>query len=178
MRFPRARIISFEPLWEPAAIYEAVFQNDSGARLIRAAVGRERGAAVMRVTKENDSSSLLDVGPSHRAVYGSSVTERREVPCGPLGDFLAAGDLGKFNLLKIDTQGFELEVLKGIDNLSLFSVIYCEVSFQPLYVGQALASEIIAHLFHSGFNLVGVFNLDSDPRYGPLQADMLFVRQS
>jgi hypothetical protein len=99
------------------------------------------------------------------------------VPTGPLSDYLHHDDLGSRNLLKVDTQGFELEVLRGAEGLlDRFSAIYCELSFKELYVGQPLASEVIAYLFQRNWSLAGIYNVISEGNLGPLQADMLFLR--
>jgi FkbM family methyltransferase len=175
--FPQCRIVSFEPLDRPAGIYNSLFQNDTKTRLVRAAVGTERGTVVMHVTAQDDSSSPLAIGTLQNQAFGTVVVNTLEVPCGPLSDYLRQDDLGEENLLKIDTQGFELPVLRGAEGLlDRFSVIYCELSFRELYVGQSLASEAIAYLFQRQFNLAGVYNLTSAPNLGHLQADMLFVR--
>jgi FkbM family methyltransferase len=175
--FPQCRIVSFEPLDRPARIYESLFHDDTRTRLVRAAVATERGSVLMHVTAKDDSSSPLAVGKLQTQAFGSVVVDTIEVPCGPLSDYLLDDDLGQENLLKVDTQGFELQVLRGADGLlDRFSAIYCELSFKELYVGQSLASEVIAHLFHRQFSLAGVYNLTSDRNLGQLQADMLFVR--
>jgi hypothetical protein len=99
------------------------------------------------------------------------------VRCGPLSDFLDEREFGACNLLKIDTQGSELDVLRGAaELLARFQAVYCEVSFLELYAGQALASEVVAYLFERGFELSGIYNLQSSPTLGLLQADMLFTR--
>jgi len=98
------------------------------------------------------------------------------VTIGPLGDFLQPSQMGARNLLKIDVQGFELEVLKSAETLlPLFDWVYVECSYVPLYEGQALANEIISYLEACGFRLSGQYN----PSYarvggGLLQADLLF----
>ncbi len=67
---------------------------------------------------------------------------------GPLSDFIAPEELGAANLLKIDVQGFELEVLKSAESLlPRLRWIYAECSFVPLYeAGQALADEVTAFI--------------------------------
>jgi hypothetical protein len=131
----------------------------------------------MHVTAQDDSSSPLAVGTLQNQAFGTVVVNTLEVPCGPLSDYLRNDELGEDNLLKVDTQGFELPVLRGAEGLlDRFSVIYCELSFRELYVGQSLASEAIAYLFQHQFNLAGVYNLTSALNLGQLQADMLFVR--
>jgi FkbM family methyltransferase len=175
--FPQCRIVSFEPLDRPARIYNSLFRNDTRTRLVQAAVGTERGSLLIHVTAKDDSSSPLAVGKLQTQAFGTVVIDTLEVPCGPLSDYLRDDDLGQKNLLKVDTQGFELQVLRGAEGLlDRFSAIYCELSFMELYVGQSLASEVIAYLFHRQFSLVGVYNITSARNFGPLQADMLFVR--
>jgi FkbM family methyltransferase len=177
MYFPQSKIVSFEPLDRPARIYESLFRNDPRTRLVQAAVGTEHGPLLMNVAAEDDSSSPLAVGKLQAEAFGTVVADRLEVPCGRLSEYLRDDDLGQKNLLKIDTQGFELQVLRGAEGLlDRFTAIYCELSFQELYVGQSLASEVIAYLFHRQFSLVGVYNISSVPKLGQLQADMLFVR--
>jgi FkbM family methyltransferase len=177
-QFPTCRIVSFEPLARPAATFEAIFRGDPHTRLVRAALGAQRGTATMRVTRADDSSSLLEVGRLQTAAFGTEVADMQDVPCGILGDFVDDHEWGERNLLKIDTQGSELDVLRGAEPvLGRFSAIYGELSFAELYVGQALASEVIAYLHARDFNLAGIFNLVESPALGSLQADMLFLRR-
>jgi FkbM family methyltransferase len=176
--FPQCRIVSFEPLDRPARIYESFFHNDTRTRLVRAAVGTERGSLLMHVTAKDDSSSPLAVGKLQTQTFGTTVIDTLEVPCGPLSDYLRDDELGQQNLLKVDTQGFELQVLRGAEGLlDKISAVYCELSFRELYVDQPLASEVIAYLHDQQFFLAGVYNITLNPVIGQLQADMLFVRR-
>jgi FkbM family methyltransferase len=175
--FPKANIVSFEPLERPSRVYESLFQNDPRTRLVQAAIATARGTLSINVTAEDDSSSPLGVSKLQTEAFGTHVVDTVVVPCGPLSDYLRDSDLGRKNLLKVDTQGFELQVLRGAESLlDRFDVIYCEISFVELYVGQALASEVISYLHHRNFDLAGVYNIGSGPKDGQLQADMLFVR--
>ena len=107
---------------------------------------------------------------------GTEKVAARSVITGPLPDFVQPSDLGEANLLKIDVQGFELEVLKSAESLlARFRWIYAECSFVPLYEGQALAEEIVAWLASRGFRLAGRFNPSHARLDGKLlQADLLF----
>jgi hypothetical protein len=131
----------------------------------------------MYVTAKDDSSSALEVDKNQSEIFGTKVSETCEVRCGRLEEFVTPDMLTGRTLLKIDTQGFELEVLRGSANLLPdILAVYCEVSFVPLYKGQPLASEIIHFLKESGFDLRGVYNTVSDKNLGPVQADMLFMK--
>jgi FkbM family methyltransferase len=175
--FPAARIVSFEPLEEPAIIFEALFREDHAIRLVRAAVSTWRGDLNMYVTEQNDSSSPLHVAAAQAEAFGTKVVECRRVRCGRLSDFVGRNEFGTNNLLKIDTQGFELEVLKGCTELlDRFTVIYCELSFTELYEGQPLADEVICYLHGFGFRLAAIYNQMTGLDKKALQADMLFVK--
>lgn len=177
--WPNARIVSFEPLPQAAALCKSVMHNDPQFVLFESAVGTTSGTSTINVTTADDSSSLLPLGDQHKELYGSSVAEQLQVRTEPLAGFIEATECPASTLLKIDTQGFELEVLKGSEQvLSCISHVYAELSFVELYTGQPLASEVIAYLYSRGYELVGVYNLASDRTGKPIQADMLFARRS
>jgi hypothetical protein len=83
------------------------------------------------------------------------------------------------SLLKIDTQGFESEVLDGAgDVLEQFAAIQLELSFVPLYDGQALYADLVERLDRLGFVLFTTETGISDPTTGQLlQCDALFVQR-
>jgi FkbM family methyltransferase len=75
--------------------------------------------------------------------------------------------------LKIDTEGFELEVLKGLDEyLSSVQFIICEASIRRRFVGSYQISELVAYLWRQGFVL---FNFLNGPVERPRYYDLLFV---
>ena len=95
----------------------------------------------------------------------------------PLREFILAEDIRPPALLKLDVQGYELEALRGCeDMLDQFAYVYAECSFVELYAGQALADEVIAWLRERGFRLRGVHNMDYDRGGRAIQADFLFAR--
>jgi FkbM family methyltransferase len=176
--FPQARIISFEPLCKPASIFKTAFKLDSRVKIIKAAIGPRSERRLINVTDNDDSSSLLEVNEVQSSAFGTRTVGREEVECAPLSVFVREMEFGNSNLLKIDTQGFELEVLKGADSLLLlFDAIYCELSYVELYKGQAFAADVICYLKSKGFRLAGVFNQSTADGI-PLQADMLFLKST
>jgi|CXWL01.1.fsa_nt_gi FkbM family methyltransferase len=176
--FPGAKIYSFEPLREPAQVFRAIFVNDPNVKLYPYAIGRERTISTLHVTRDDDSSSMLPVTQTQSAIFpGAAEMEVREVTVLPLSQALDAVSLPAASLLKIDVQGFELEVLKGSEDiLAKFSHLYVECSFIELYKGQALADEIISWLAQRGFILTGIHNLFYEHGTA-IQGDFLFSRK-
>ena len=79
--------------------------------------------------------------------------------------------------LKLDTQGFERQVLDGgPDTLARCVGLQMELSFVPLYAGGLLVDEAISTAYAAGFHLVGMEPGFADPDGQVLQADGVFIR--
>lgn len=72
--FPEARIVSFEPLPGPAAVYRAVFAGDARARLVESAIGPEPGEAGIQLSARDDPSSLLPITARQSALFPGTAT--------------------------------------------------------------------------------------------------------
>ena len=175
-RFPGARLISFEPLPDAQQTAAEVLAS-VGGELHRVALGAAVGETTLHVSARDDSSSLLPIGPEQvRAFPGTE--EAREVPVAVavLSDYLTE-EIARPCLLKIDVQGFELDVLRGAgERLAVVDEVLVEASFVQLYTGQALAGEIVEYLGSHGLRLVDVMEVARRPDGVALQADFLFRR--
>lgn len=177
--FPDIPIFSFEPLPEAAKTFRAVFRGDPKTRLFECAIGAKPGTGEIHVSKEDDSSSLLPITRQAELFPGTDEKETRKIVIKRLDELLDETDLVQPALLKIDVQGYELEVLKGCGGLlEAFAYVYVECSFEELYDGQALASEVIDFLHNRGFALNGIYNLYYHRVSGmAIQGDFLFINK-
>lgn len=75
------------------------------------------------------------------------------VPLVRQAAYAAANGIGWIDLLKLDVQGFELEVLKGAAGIRV-GWICAEAWFQELYAGGPMFDETAMYLHERGFNLV------------------------
>jgi FkbM family methyltransferase len=88
--YPAARIVSFEPLSGPAAVYRSVFANDSHATLHQVAIAPRAGKTTIHVSHRDDSSSLLPIAAAQSALFpgtaeaGTALSSVRTSPCTPL----------------------------------------------------------------------------------------------
>jgi FkbM family methyltransferase len=176
---PKAQIVSFEPLDNPAAIFHRVFFDDDHVVLHQAAIGPESMNRKMHISARDDSSSLLPISSLQTAMFpGTEQVAIAEVRVAPLDEFVSVTDLQSPAMLKLDVQGFEFDALRGCESLlEYFEWVYCECSFIELYSGQKLAWEIIDWLSARNFCLLGMFNSVYDRRGQAVQADFLFSRK-
>lgn len=173
--FPNAKIVSFEPLKEPAALFRRVFSSDPQIVLYGMAIGPEEKEMTIHVSRVDDSSSLLPITALQNSLFpGTAEKETRTVYVKPLEAVLSAKDIKRPALLKMDVQGFERDALEGCKSLlALFSYVYVECSFLELYAGQSLAPEVISFLSGFGFALCGVYNLCYEKEGIAIQGDFL-----
>jgi len=93
---------------------------------------------------------------------------------------LEKSTFGKPDFIKIDTQGYELEILKGgIKALAHAEFVLLEVSFLDVYVNCPLAIDIINFMKEHGFVVYDICTLMKRPIDKALfQADFLFVKEN
>ncbi|MDN5857971.1 MAG: FkbM family methyltransferase [Pseudonocardia sp.] len=174
LRFPDTPIVAFEPILAARAAFSAVLGDAVDLR--PHAVGAAAGTVLMNISQADDSSSLLPIGQLQSEIFpGTQRAGGQVVDVVTLAGSLPF-DLPTPWLVKIDVQGFELEVLRGaVPVLGKVGEIYVECSFVELYEGQPLVDEVICFLRCHGFRLSGVFNITSASGL-PVQADLLFRR--
>ena len=178
--FPNARIISFEPLGEPAEIFRQVFALVPGVVLYEIAIGPAEKKTPIHISFADDSSSLLPISNLQNDLFpGTAEKETRIIQVKPLDAVLGEKDITSPASLKLDVQGFEMAALEGCKSLlPLFSYLYIECSFVELYEGQALAHEVISYLNQLDFVLTSVCNLCYDKKGIAIQADFLFSQKN
>jgi FkbM family methyltransferase len=177
----RGRLISFEPLSAAHAILRRTAAFDPFWTIAPAmALGETDGAAEINVAKNLASSSFLPVlENSVRAADASAYMATEMVKVRRLDGVADAAWEAPF-AIKLDTQGFELHVLRGgLQTLARADVIITEMSLAPLYEGGAAFVELYRFLEEAGFRCVTLAQGFSDNHsHELLQVDGVFVRKS
>lgn len=105
---------------------------------------------------DGQGSSFLDVTDKYFEEHPEYTTEDRVICPVFRFDYLAkkhAFDMSKYDCLVVDTQGTELEVLKGFGKLLKgFKYLNIECSSEPVYKGSASGYEIAEYLDAWGFD--------------------------
>lgn len=177
----KGNLVSFEPLSAAHnALSEAARRDPKWHVHPRGAIGDYDGEIEINIAGNSVSSSVLPMMESHSsAADGSAYVGVESVPIRRL-DSVAPEYLAKSRrpFLKIDTQGFEWQVLDGArETLPHVQGVHCELSLVTLYDGQHLWEEMIERLKQEGFTLWSIQKGFTDPRDGrTLQVDAIFFR--
>lgn len=176
----RGTIVSCEPLTDAFAHLRRRAAHDPGWVVRQTAVGSEVGSAEINISANSYSSSLLEMTDAHTsAAPGSHTVAAETVPLTTIEELVRELDLDPARtLLKIDTQGYEPQVLDGAGPLvGTLAAISLELSFVPLYAGQQLFDELVERLRGAGYLLYAIEGGFGDRQTGRmLQCDGLFVR--
>jgi len=154
-------IVSFEPVNNYFKRLEVAAAPDPKWWVYRAALGRDTGDRPMNVIDGSGSSFL---SPNQYAMrcwpeWNSACVEK--VPMRRLSEmmemfFASIGVARPF--LKLDTQGYDLEVFLGAgERIHDLIGLQCELSLIPLYAGMPTIEDALTVFRAAGFDVTGFF---------------------
>jgi len=181
--FPAATVHAFEPNEPLAAQLSARFRPRANVHVWNRALHATSGAAQLEVHADPGTSSLLPRARDARRYFHSSdaVLRRAAVQTIDLDSFVREHAPAGVALLKLDTQGSELDILHGARDAftrHVIDVLYTEFFVVPHYAGAPLFGDLLAFLESFGYTL---FDLFKGPiaRNGQLRfGDAIFVSPS
>lgn len=159
--------------WTPAAdvVAPLLFDPREGgaerregrARVFPVALAAGPGTARLNITALGNMSSTLVPNAALLARFRKKPAHTRLVGCAEMPadslDNVARAAAVAVDVVKVDTQGSELEILRGAEASLRSSIFFAEVevSFLERYRGQVLADAVIAHLRERGFELIDLY---------------------
>jgi FkbM family methyltransferase len=173
---PSSVLHSFEPGPEAFRQLEATTLGLENVRLVNVAVGSVPGTQTLIENSDSDMSSFLR--PAKAAWAPRSIVRETEVTVTTLDDYCRDAHVNRIDLLKIDTQGYELEVLRGATRLMAdkhIGLIFLEVTFADLYEGLPPFDVLYRFLLDHGFRLVALYNFGMEPSFVAGWCDALFA---
>ena len=144
-----------EPIKEAFEILVKKFSKNSNIKLENVAIGSKEAIGEMCVdtTNQGQSSSLLT--PFIHLEQHKDVIFNGKFQTVKIVKLDSIKFPEWYNLLVVDTQGYELEVLKGsVKVLSQFDLLYLEVNRQETYKGCPMVEDLDKFLLTFGFNRI------------------------
>jgi FkbM family methyltransferase len=130
-----ARVLSVEPNPLCLPVLEWQFGRDPRVTLVKKAVGAEPGSATLNFSGTDSTASIREDWP-----FANTTSVAVEVTT--LDDLIA--EFGRPKLCKVDVEGFETEVFKGLSQP--IPLIYFEVHRREIH----RASEVLSRLSNLG----------------------------
>jgi FkbM family methyltransferase len=177
----RGAIASFEPAARSFAQLRDEAANDPLWTAHCLALGARAERRTLNGPAQSQLASFLvpnDFGTSY--YNGSSGEEKELVDVERLDALfrqLVASITHPRVFLKIDAQGFDLEVLAGAEGcLDAILAVQVELALKPTYAGSPDYREVIEVLNERGFEVSGFFPVSRDERLRLLDFDCVLVR--
>jgi FkbM family methyltransferase len=170
--FPRARYFLIEPVAECLPVLEKLKQS-LNAEYFLVAAGAENRDVTFNVHEDISGSSLFAQAEGNVLDGEARVTPMRRL------DSLLPSALEHPVLLKIDTQGAELEVLKGLgDRIGEIDVLIVETTMMEVRRGIPQFVDVVRFCDDAGFATYDVLEGQMRALDGALaQIDLVFVRK-
>ena len=132
--------------------------------------------------KRPGSTSMYEPNTNSLNIYGFKkeelklfeVSKTEVVECDTLSSSLNKLNLKDLDYLKIDTQGAELEILKGLGDFRPL-IIKCEVQIFPMYKDQPYWTEVTNYLYKLGYIIIEWKKIGSHVTRTPVEMDMVFI---
>lgn len=176
---PGVKIYSFEPIKECFEILKQLENANSNLKTFNFALGNKSGEQTIFKNEFLPSSSLLNMAELHKNIFPYAKESEPETIFIKTLDSISDQIVFQTKvLLKVDVQGFEINVLKGaISSLSNIDVIIIETLFVELYYNQTQFDDIYSFLVNRNFSYRGNFEQINDPKSGRiLWADAIFIK--
>lgn len=175
-------IVSFEPIPTLANDLMKSAANDPAWHVRQAALSSSNGSAEFHVMNSSDFSSLSMPSEKDTSAFHemNSIKENIIVKTQTIESIF--DDLKhKFSFqnpfLKLDTQGFDMEVIKGAGRkISSFPLIQIELSIKKLYEHSVDFADALEILKNIGFSPVGFIPLAARDIISSVELDGIFVR--
>jgi len=156
--FPESSIHSFEPSPKTFQNLASNVKGLSGVKLNNFGIGSTQSESTLL---ENTSSVMTSFLEMDKDGWGD-ISRRTVVRVETLDAYCETNQINRINILKTDTQGYDLHVLKGAQRLfeaNAVDLVLIEITFSRQYKDAASFDEIWSILMENGFRLVSFYNM-------------------
>ncbi len=172
-------IYSFEPDPTLAAALMQRAKTDPKWTIFPVALGAASGMLTFNIMQNSVYNSFRTPNCEQLVHFenGNAVAQTMEVEVRTLDGMAESFPDLAHTYFKVDTQGFDLEVLKGGREVARqVPALQTEVSLKPLYLGGPSMEESVAAFSELGFSVADLFLVSTDGQHRAVEFDCVMVR--
>lgn len=155
--FPDAQIYCFEPVTNTFQQLISNLKKIPGIKCFQVGFGDIKDSISMITGEHSDMNTLLS---SREVIFTNGIQHREKIEIDTLTSFCNEHGIMHINYLKIDTEGYDLEVLKGamlmLDSLAI-DFIEVEAGMNPTNTLHIPFEEIKRFLENKNYFLYGIY---------------------
>lgn len=174
--FPESKIYSFEPVKDTYEILCSNVASFSNVKTFNLAFGDIESKMTINLSSYSHLNSLLNIA---NASFEKGEVKQEVVNVSTVDVFIRDHNINKIHFFKTDTEGFELNVLRGAKKAmenAIIDFFYVEVGFQRNDKQHTALSEVLDYMESYGYNFCGLFELTYSESVKLYFANALFVR--
>lgn len=175
---PNARIYSFEPVYHVFEDMKVRNGKDSNTILENIAFGNIPGQKKIKLFNECSVLNTL----KDELMNTSPEAQEEIVKIDTIDHYCSRNNIERIDVLKIDTEGFEIKVLKGAEKIlseGRVSLIFCEVGFLKQNRRNTYFPDLTEFLAGYEYYFLGLYQMDShDWAKGGYLGNALYVKKS
>ena len=176
----KGRIVSFEPVEATFQSLKKTASHDDLWDVYNFGLGHHKHKAEINVFEKTVFSSILDpseFGKSRYAHMNSPI--KQEINIDTLDNFIDENGLLENRIfLKMDTQGFDLQVFRGSGKtLNNVVALMSEISFEHIYDGMPGYHQSLVEYEKAGFSMTGLFPITRRADGGLIEMDCVLINK-
>lgn len=173
-------IHSFEPVTKTFEYLYNACINDNSWFAHKFAMGDTCGEETVHITESSDLSSFLKPNDFGKEKYKKiKISDTETVEISTIESFLTnhVKELDRRRiLLKMDTQGYDLNVFKGALNaIHHIDCILSEISLIPIYSGMPHYLDVLREYEEHGFAVTGLYPISRNKNLSVIEMDCVLI---
>ena len=151
--FKNGTIHAFEPTPSTIDILKNNTSSIKNVHIWNHGMGAQSGELLINEYAHSNTNSFLDI-------HHAKSKKKTLVKVKTVDQFCMENKIDKIDVLKIDTEGFELEVFKGSSNLfsnNKIGMLFFEVGFRDSHNNMPTFTELFNYALNQDFELISIY---------------------
>ncbi|MEZ4598892.1 MAG: FkbM family methyltransferase [Syntrophotaleaceae bacterium] len=174
------KIYSFEPVSKTFEELSMASKDDENWAVYKMALGDSPGELTINIAESSDLSSFLNPNDFGKEKFKNfEIKNQEKVIVETIDNFIKkylTEEDGKRIFLKMDTQGYDLNVFNGaLNSLDHIICILSELALIPIYSGMPHYLDVLKKYEEEGFVITGLYPISRKEDFSVIEVDCMLL---